>query len=263
MNMRNLFCTKSLILFVALFGATHAYAEKALIAVAANFTGTALALEQAFEQASEHQIQLSFGSSGKLYAQIVNGAPYDVFLSADQARPERLETEQLGVERSRFTYALGQLLLWSPRIDVSEPGLNEKLLADVQRFAIANPATAPYGYAARESLQALGLFQVTQKKLVRGDSVAQAFQFIATGNAQAGLIAKSQWLQWQGEKGYGWTVPTHLYQPIAQQAILLKRAEQNPAAQAFMAFLISPKARSIIAARGYALPDNAQHKSHK
>ncbi|MBY6033821.1 molybdate ABC transporter substrate-binding protein [Marinobacter daepoensis] len=221
------------------------------VAVAANFTDTTRTLASHFEQETGHTVSASFGSTGKLYAQIKNGAPFDVFMAADIRRPERIEQEGDGVASSRFTYARGKLALWSPKpeaFDSAPHYLTEQTFA---RLAIANPKTAPYGLAAQQALEQMNLWSSLQPKLVRGDSIAQTFQFVASGNAQAGFVALSQVKAWPEEKGTLWPVPQNYYQPIDQQAILLNRASNNDAAKAWLAFLKSPAALSIIQDYGY------------
>lgn len=221
------------------------------VAVAANFTDTTRTLATHFEQETGHTVSASFGSTGKLYAQIKNGAPFDVFMAADIRRPERIETEGDGVASSRFTYARGKLVLWSPKSEAFDSAphyLKEQAFA---RLAIANPKTAPYGLAAQQALEQMNLWASLEPKLVRGDSIAQTFQFVASGNAQAGFVALSQVKAWPEEAGTLWPVPQDYYQPIDQQAILLNRANNNDAAKAWLAFLKSPSALKIIQDYGY------------
>lgn len=229
-----------------------AQAETALVAVAANFTDASKDLIQQFEQTSGHRVKASYGSTGKLFAQIDNAAPFDVFLSADAATAVKTESAGLAVANTRFTYARGKLVLWSAR-----PGLfnnGEQFLTDYHyaHLAIANPLTAPYGAAAQQVLQQMGVWQSVQNRLVKGDSVAQTFQFVATQNAEAGFVAKSQVLAWSAP-GSVWEVPVELYSPIIQQAVLLKHGEKNSAAQLFMQFLKSDLARLIINRHGYGV----------
>ncbi|MCK2150848.1 molybdate ABC transporter substrate-binding protein [Marinobacter alexandrii] len=225
------------------------------LAVAANFTDTAQELIRVFADTSGLQATASYGSTGKLYAQILNGAPFDVFLSADTERTERLERTGQGVGGSRFTYAQGRLVLWSPEprlLDAPEAWLASDSFA---RLAIANPKTAPYGQAAQQVLTRLGLWAPLQRRLVRGDSIAQTFQFVATANAQAGFIAFSQLRAWDGDEGSRWLIPPGYYSPINQQAILLTHGEKNDAARQWLSFLRSETARSIIERYGYTTPN--------
>lgn len=221
------------------------------IAVAANFTDTTRDLIVAFAEATGLKAVASYGSTGKLYAQIDNGAPFDVFLAADSRRPELLEENGQGVAGTRFTYARGKLALWSP-----EPGTFEDpkiwlTSGGFARLAIANPKTAPYGLAAQEVLTKLNLWKPLQDRIVRGDSIAQTFQFVATTNAQSGFVALSQVRAWDNKDGSLWMIPQSYYSPINQQAILLSRNENKEAAQQWLEFLRGDKARVIIENFGY------------
>ncbi len=236
-----------------LLACAAAQAGEVSVAVAANFTDATRDIIPLFEQATGHTVKVSFGSTGKLYAQIANGAPFEVFLAADSARPQRAVAEGLASAESRFTYARGRLALWSAEADSFSDGeayLREGAFA---RLAIANPRTAPYGLAARQVLERLGVWGRLQGKLVRGDSIAQTFQFTATGNVQAGLVALSQAHAWKGGKGSVWVIPEDYYAPIEQQAVLLGRGADNPAARAFLDFLRGDEAREVIAGYGYGV----------
>jgi len=225
------------------------------LAIAANFHDAAERLAREFEATTGHGTRISYGSTGKLYAQIRHGAPFDVFLAADRERPRLLEQDGTGVVGSRFTYAIGKLVLWSPAPDAfSDP---ETFLGseDFRRLAIANPATAPYGLAAQQTLEHLGLWQSLQGRLVRGESIAQTFQFVATGNARAGFVAKAQ-LRDDHDHGAIWEVPASHHEPIAQQAILLERGRDNDAARSWLDFLNRREAQDIIRQYGY---DTAEH----
>lgn len=233
------------------------FAEQALIAVASNFSSPARAIALAFEQESDHSVRLSQGSSGKLYAQIYNGAPFDVFLSADTEKPALLVKEGLAIEGSQRTYARGTLVLWT--IDDGVIINAETLRAgDFVRLAQANPRLAPYGLAAQQVIASLGLTQALAGKRVIGENISQAYQFVATGNAELGFVAMSQVLV-DGElvKGSLWRVPQTLHSPIAQDAVLLTRGLNNSAAQEFMAFLTSAKAVSILHSFGYSVEGDA------
>ncbi len=234
------------------FFSPSAHAAEVRVAIAANFTGTAKQLIKLFEQQTPHTVRASYGSTGKLYAQIVNGAPYDILLAADTARPRRLVEEGRAVADSRFTYARGKLVLWSADPLLFLDGRDFLEQGELRRLAIANPQTAPYGLAAQQALEKLGVWQRVAPRLVRGDSIAQAFQFVATSNAEAGLVAASQVKEWP-HAGSQWTVPTGLYAPIAQQAVTLKRGKENTAAAAFMRFLTGTQARKVIQQQGYAV----------
>ncbi|MBD3671602.1 MAG: molybdate ABC transporter substrate-binding protein [Gammaproteobacteria bacterium] len=231
---------------------TPLLAATTTIAVAANFTDATGDLIALFERQTQHRVKASFGSTGKLYAQIAHGAPFDVFLAADRARPQKAEVDGLAVQGSRFTYAQGQLVLWSPHAETFDDGEAFLKAMAYRRIAMANPRTAPYGQAAQEVMQHLGVWPQVQGKLVRGDSIAQAFQFVATANTDAGFVAASQIRAWS-QPGSLWQVPAAYYTPIAQQAVLLQHGADNPAARAFLSFLRSPEARGIIASHGYRL----------
>lgn len=223
-------------------------AEEAVVAVAANFTGPAREIAAAFEAATAHAATLSFGSTGQLYTQIDQGAPFDVYLAADRARPRRAVEAGLAVADSLFTYAAGRLVLVS-RDDKLVQGARTLARGGFNRIAIANPATAPYGAAAVEVMQALGVHDTLAPRIVRGTNVAQAYQFVATGNAELGFVALSQ-VAGQ-DAGSRWIVPQTMHAPIAQAAVLLKRGAGNPAARAFLAFLKRPRARAVTAKYGY------------
>jgi molybdate transport system substrate-binding protein len=225
------------------------------VAVAANFLSTVKVLIRRFESGHKGRVLLSAGSTGKLYAQIMHGAPYDLFLAADSRRPRLLAENGPGIADSRFTYALGQLVLWSRNPDLVD-GHGRVLQADaIRRLAIANPKTAPYGAAARQVLRHLKLWDHYRGRIVRGDNVGQTFEFIASGNADAGFVALSQVKQYRsGNSGSLWQVPANLHDPIQQQAILLSRARGNATARAFVVFLRSDAGRRIIRDSGYRLP---------
>lgn len=221
------------------------------IAVAANFTDTTRELVAAFSEVTGLEAIASYGSTGKLYAQIDNGAPYDVFLAADSHRPELLEKSGQGVTGTRFTYARGKLALWSPTPGTFDDPKAWLESGEFARLAIANPKTAPYGFAAQEVLTTMDLWNSLQSRLVRGDSIAQTFQFVATTNAQAGFVALSQVRAWEEKGGSLWTIPQSYYSPINQQAILLTRSENNQAAHQWLEFLRSDIAINIIEEFGH------------
>lgn len=225
-------------------------ADEVKIAVASNFTPVLEAIAPRFEQQSGHTLSIISGATGNHYAQIVHGAPFDVFLAADAERPRLLEEEGRAIVGSRFTYALGRLVLWSAdagRVDGDGQVLQQGGFA---RLALANPALAPYGVAAQEVLTQLGLWQGLQGKIVLGDNIAQTLQFVQTGNAQLGFIALSQVAD-LGNTGSYWKVPAALYSPIVQQGVLLK---DSAPARAFIDFLQSEAGREMIHAAGYDLP---------
>ena len=224
--------------------------NKTYVAIASNFISAGKEIAAAFEKETGHKAILSFGSTGKLYIQISNGAPFEVFLSADTQTAKRVEAEGLTVLGSRFTYAVGKIVLYS-----ANPGLIDtegKVLGDptaFSRLAMANPKTAPYGRAALEALIKLELHTDVKGKIVNGNNITQAFQFIFTGNAELGFVALSQLKFILG--GSRWLPPQNLYTPLKQDAVLLKRGEKNKAAMAFVKFLKSEKARAIIKQYGY------------
>lgn len=243
-------------LFVAtlagLAAATVALAGETKVAVAANFAEPAKVIAARFKVRTGHEATLSFGSSGQFYAQIANGAPFEVFLSADRARPEKAEADGLAVEGSRFTYAVGRLVLFSRtpgRVDARGEVLTS---GRFQKIAIADPQTAPYGAAAMEAMKTLGVLDTLRPRLVRGNSIAQAYQFVDTGAAELGFVALSQVAAVKG--GSRWIVPAATHGPIDQQAVLLKAGAANPAARAFMSFLRGPEARAIVRQYGYEVP---------
>lgn len=235
-------------LCLTLVAALPARAERATVAVAANFTEPAREIATAFEAASGHEIVLSFGSTGQLFAQIAQGAPFDVFLAADRERPARAESDGLAVVGSRITYALGRLALYS-RAEGRASGPESLRDPPPRRLAIANPRTAPYGAAALAVLDRLGLTDAMAGRIVEGANVAQAFQFAATGNADLAFVALSQAAS--AKNGSYWPVPASMHPPIAQDAVLLTRGAENAAAAAFLSFLRKDAARTILRAYGY------------
>ncbi|WP_373001519.1 molybdate ABC transporter substrate-binding protein [Marinobacter sp.] len=242
---------RALALLLSGIATTGAVAGEVSIGVAANFTDTTRELAEQFEAETGHRVSASFGSTGKLYAQIRNGAPFDVFMAADERRPALIEKEGLGVPGSRFTYARGKLVLWSPTPNAFEKAKDYLAQQPFARLSMANPKTAPYGLAARQVLEHLGHWEALQAKLVRGESIAQAFQFVVSRNAQAGFLALSQVESWSDDEGTLWHVPQAYYQPIDQQAILLERGAGKEAATAWMDFLKSETATAIIRGYGY------------
>ena len=218
------------------------------VAVASNFRATAMELAHAFRQQSGVEVRLSTGSTGKHYAQIINGAPFDVFLAADTQRPSLLEGKELIQPNSRMTYAIGQLVLWSPDARlITDNGVPNQGFA---HLAIANPELAPYGLATQQTLQKLGLWDGMKSTVVRGENIAQVMQFLSSGNAQLGFVSAAQLIE-LGDQGSRWNVPSDLHDPIEQQAVQLSNHES---AAAFMRFLVGKSAREIIARNGYLLP---------
>jgi len=236
------------VVLVLLITVSPASAARVRVAVAANFTVAAKAIGVRFEQATGHEASYSFGSTGQLYAQITQGAPFEVFLAADQVRPAQAVTAGLAVADSRFTYAWGRLVLFSR---------DESLVTDettlrnpgITKVAITNPVTAPYGAAAVVVMQALGVYAGLAPRLVRGNNLAQTYRFVETGNAELGFVALSQIAR--HNKGSHWLVPGHLHPPLAQDAVLLRRGADNQAAREFLAFLKGLVAAAVKTRYGY------------
>lgn len=229
--------------------AAPALAEDTQVAVAANFTEPAKEIAQAFAAATGHKAILSFGASGQFYAQMAHGAPYEVFLSADADRPKKAEQDGLGVPGTRFTYAVGRLVLFSKTPGLVDPSGAVLKTGKFNKLAIADPAAAPYGAAAIQTLKRLGVYDAVKPKIVQGSSITQAYQFAATGAAELGFVALSQVINEPG--GSRWLVPAADHASIDQQAILLFSGQKNPAAKAFLAFLKGPQATAIIKRYGY------------
>ncbi len=241
--------------FAALFAGLYlvnAHAAEVSVAVAANFTVPMQKIAALFEQDTGQKVLLSFGSTGKFYAQIKNGAPFQVLLSADDETPLRLEREGFAQVGSRFTYATGRLVLWSKtRGLVDDKGAVLKV-GNFKSIAMADPKLAPYGAAAMQTLSKLGLGSSLTPKLVTGESVGQAYQFVATGNAAMGFVALSQvMVNRQISQGSAWVVPQSLHEPLQQDAVLLNPGKGDTAAQALLIYLKSEKARAIMYSYGY------------
>lgn len=232
-----------------------AESKPVLVAVAANFTKPMKNLIEEFEETSGYAIVMSSGSSGKFYAQISQGAPYDLFFSADQVKPLGLDRKGLAVAGSRFTYAVGRLALWSARADFAGEVKDRLQEGTFNKIALANTKLAPYGSAAIETLNYLNLLNATRAKWVTGENIAQTYQFVSTTNADLGFVALSQLLSQNSlaRESY-WIVPQVMHQPINQDVVLLNRAAENPGAQAFLLFTRSAKAQNIIAKFGYSTP---------
>jgi len=250
--------SKMLVLVEALLFSSMAcstYAGEVSAAVAANFTAPVQQIVELFQKETGHTVRLSFGSSGKFYAQIKEGAPFDVFLAADEKNPKLLEQESLAVANTRFVYALGKLVLWSAKPGFVDNQGEVLSKGNYGKLSYADPKLAPYGLAAQETLQHLNLWDKVQSKLVTGESITQAYQFAATGNAELAFISLSQ-ITKDGKvtEGSWWVVPENLYTPIKQSAVLLSAAKDKIAAQAFLDFLKSKKAAAIIRGFGYELP---------
>ncbi|UCV29886.1 molybdate ABC transporter substrate-binding protein [Ferribacterium limneticum] len=231
-----------------------AQADEVQVAVAANFTAPMQQIAAQFEKDTGHKAALSFGGTGKFYAQIVNGAPFEILVAADDETPARLEKEGQGVAGTRFTYGIGKLVLWSTNPDLVDAKGEVLKTANFKHLALANPKTAPYGTAAVETMTRLGLLPSLQGRFVQGENIAQTYQFILSGNAELGFVALSQVFK-DGKitSGSAWIVPASLYEPIRQDAVLLAKGKDKPAASALLVYLKGEKARSIIKSFGYEL----------
>ena len=240
------------LLLVLLLGMA-AHADNVVVAVASNFSTVIQQLEPMFESSSHHRLTVVAGSTGKLYAQVIRGAPFDVFLAADQRRPELLEKEGFAVAGSRVTFAVGQLSLWShDDRRVGTDGRETLRAGSFRRLAIANPDLAPYGAAAKETLESLGVYDQLAPRIIMGENISQTYAMVATGNADLGLIARSFVPNVSPEAGR-WDVPGDLHTPIRQDAVLLVRAVDNQAARLFLAYLSGEAARGVIRRAGYEL----------
>ncbi len=245
---------KSLTGLVAALAMSSAFADEVQVAVAANFTAPIQAIAKDFEKDTGHKLVASFGATGQFYTQIKNGAPFEVFLSADDTTPAKLEQEGDSVKGSRFTYAVGTLALWSAR-DGYVDDKGEVLKSNTfEHLSIANPKAAPYGLAATQVLDKLGLTDATKPKIVEGQSITQAYQFVSTGNAELGFVALSQIFK-DGKltSGSAWIVPANLHEPIKQDAVILNKGKDNAAAKALIEYLKGPKAAAVIKSFGYQL----------
>lgn len=244
-------------LSLLLLFSAQAIADTAIIAVASNFTKTIEVLAEPFEKQTGHQLKFAFGPSGKLYAQIVNGAPFDAFFSADEARPKKLIERGLAVEASYLNYAQGQIALFTinpSQYPVASQPIDVLKAAEFRFLAVANPKTAPYGESSIDFLKAKKLYQKLKPKLVNGESIGNAFRYVATGNAEIGFLALSQLIDPESplyQKGAYWTVPIEMYKPINQGAVILKRAYPNQAVSDFMAFIKTAQAQEIMQNKGY------------
>jgi molybdate transport system substrate-binding protein len=234
-------------------GVAHpAAAGQVNVAVAANFTEAAKEIATAFEAKTGNKVLLSFGSSGQFYTQITQDAPFQIFLSADQERPEKAVADGFAVSDSRFTYAIGKLVLWSKDANVVK-GQGTLVQGSFSKIALANPTVAPYGAAAVETMKALNVYDKLQAKIVQGNDISQTYQFVDTGNAELGFVALSQIVA--RNAGSRWVVPANLYAPIKQDAVLLKKGANDDAAKAFITFLRGPEAAAIEAKFGYGTPE--------
>ena len=246
----------TLLMIIAGLISTITSAGEIRVAVASNFYPAIKEIALQYELkttslAQNHKVILIPGSSGKHYSQILNGAPFDVFLSADSLRPSLLERKELSEKNSRFTYAIGRLVLWSPKNNL-EVNIETLFQKNFRFLAIANPKIAPYGIAAKEALKSLSLWKDIQEKIIRGENIAQTFQFVDSGNAKLGFVSYSQLVNPNYPvEGSFWEIPQNLYRPIEQQAVLLKNSELG---KDFLAFLQTEKSLNIITKNGYRLP---------
>jgi molybdate transport system substrate-binding protein len=230
-----------------------AQAAEVSVAVAANFTAPMKVIAQNFEKDTGHKASLAFGATGQFYAQIKNGAPFAILLAADEATPAKLENEGLGLAGTRFSYATGKLVLWSKKADLVDNRGDILRTGGFNKIAIANPKLAPYGAAAMEVVEKMGLTAAITPKIVQGANIGQAFQFVSSENATLGFVALSQVLEGgRIKEGSGWIVPSNMHKPIKQDAIMLNSGQDNPAAQALMQYLRSEKAKAVIRSFGYA-----------
>jgi len=248
---------KRLTFYLLLAFSLNLQAATVLVAVASNFTKPMNEIAEAFKKATGHEANLSFGSSGKFVAQIENDAPFEVFFSADEKNPKKLEASGKGVANSRSTYAIGKLALWSAKSGLVDDRGQILLKGGFKHLALADPKLAPYGIAAEETMKNLEVLDKLIPAFVLGENISQTQQFISTGNAELGFIALSQIIDKEGNisDGSGWIVPEKLHNPIRQDAILLKKGEANPAAPALLHFFKSPEALAIIKRYGYNLPE--------
>jgi molybdate transport system substrate-binding protein len=232
--------------------ASHAAAEELRVAVAANFAEPMQQIASSFEQATGDKVELVSGSTGKFYAQISNGAPFDVLLAADEQTPRKLAAEGNAVAASEFTYAIGKLVLWSPSQGTLDSGPEVLKKAAFQHLSVANPVLAPYGAAAVAVMKALGVYESLKLKIVQGENITQAYQFVSTGAAELGFVALSQVMKDGKVQGSAWIVPAELYPAIRQDAIILAQGSHKRAAGRFLDYLRSDAARAVIASFGYA-----------
>ncbi|BAQ75087.1 molybdenum ABC transporter, periplasmic molybdate-binding protein [Pseudomonas sp. Os17] len=248
------FAPTGLAALLAVFALNSAQAAEVQVAVAANFTAPIQAIAADFEKDTGHKLVAAYGATGQFYTQIKNGAPFEVFLSADDSTPQKLESEGDTVKGSRFTYAIGTLALWSAKegyVDGKGQVLKDN---QYQHLSIANPKAAPYGLAATQVLAKLGLSDKVKGKLVEGQNITQAYQFVSTGNAELGFVALSQiYKDGKVSSGSAWIVPAQMHDPIKQDAVILNKGKDNPAARALVDYLKGPKAAAIIQSYGYQL----------
>ncbi len=249
MQLRHLLACSLLVL-----AQTLVHAGEATIAVAANFNGSMEIIKPAFEKATGHTLTVAYGTVGKFYAQIKNGAPFDVLVSSDEAVPIRLEKEGLALPETRYTYAIGKLMLWSSKPGFVDDQGDVLKRGDFRHLAVANPKTAVYGAAAVEVMDRLGLRATLEPKWVTGENITQTYQFVFTGNADLGFVALSQiYKDGKYAEGSHWAVPQMLYPVLRQDVVLLTRGKDNPAARALVDYLKSDFAKQVIHSHGYEL----------
>ncbi|MBB1074947.1 molybdate ABC transporter substrate-binding protein [Rhodoferax sp. 4810] len=241
----------SLLLTSILGAALTAHADEVSVAVAANFTAPMKTIAADFEKDTGHKVVASYGATGKFYAQIKNGAPFEVLLAADDETPAKLIKENAAVAGSAFTFAVGKLVLWSPKQAIVDGSGQVLKNGGFDHIALANPKTAPYGAAAVATMKALGVLGGLEPKFVVGENITQTYQFVSTGNALLGFVALSQVLVDGKIAGSSWVVPANLYTPILQDAVILDKGKGKPAAEAFMKYLKTDKARAVIKSYGY------------
>ena len=245
---------RSALFLLAAACSTTAFADEVQVAVAANFTAPMKIIAAQFEKDTGHKVQASYGATGKFYAQIQNGAPFDILLAADDETPARLDKENATVANSRFTYAIGKLVLWSPQAGMVDDKGDVLKAGKFDHLSVANPKLAPYGLAAQEALQKLNLFTTLQPKFVTGENIGQTYQFVASGAAPLGFVAMSQVYEDNKLKsGSAWVVPPMLYSPIRQDAVVLTKGGNKAAVTAFIAYLKGDKAKTVIRSYGYDL----------
>jgi len=243
----------SLLLLALMGAASQAQADDVSVAVAANFTAPMQQIAAAFEKETGHKVLASYGSTGKFYAQIKNGAPFELLLAADNETPAKLIKENAAVAGSQYTYAIGKLVLWSAKSAVVDAKGEVLKKGGFDHIALANPKLAPYGAAGVEVMKALGAYNALQPKIVSAENITQAYQFVNSGNALLGFVALSQVLKDGKIDGSAWLVPAHLYAPIRQDAVLLEKGKGKPAAQALANYLKGDKAKAVIKSFGYGL----------
>jgi len=243
----------SLLLLALMGAASQAQADDVSVAVAANFTAPMQQIAAAFEKETGHKVVASYGSTGKFYAQIKNGAPFELLLAADDETPAKLIKENAAVAGSQFTYAIGKLVLWSAKSAVVDAKGEVLKKGGFDHLALANPKLAPYGAAGVEVMKALGAYDALQPKIVSAENITQAYQFVNSGNALLGFVALSQVLKDGKIDGSAWLVPAHLYAPIRQDVVVLEKGRGKPAAQALANYLKGDKAKAVIKSFGYGL----------